>query len=123
MKTAIGTGKSGEDLAVLFLKNEGYRIIERNYRCPLGEMDIVAADRDVLAFIEVKSRRNAKYGDPQLAVGVKKQQKLSMVAQYYLKERRLLNRQARFDVVAVRMSPQGNRVELIRDAFQVSYGW
>ncbi len=127
MATAGGsrgrTGRLGEELAADRLESEGYRILERNYRCPFGEMDIVARDGESIVFVEVKSRRSARYGDPQAAVGVRKQETLSRIAQYYLKERNLRGCPARFDVVAVRILPEGNRVELIRNAFELAYGW
>jgi putative endonuclease len=117
------TGKLGEELAAGHLKNEGYRIVEKNYRCPFGEMDIVARDGDCIVFVEVKSRRSVRYGDPQMAVGARKQETLSKIAQYYLKEKNLHGCRARFDVVAVRILPEGNRIDLIRSAFDLAYGW
>ena len=119
----LRTGLLGEELAAVYLKHAGYQIVEKNYRCPLGEVDIVARDGESLVFVEVKSRRSDKFGVPQLAVGAKKQEKLSKIALYYLKEKRLHGRQARFDVVAVRILSEGNRVELIKNAFDLCYGW
>lgn len=116
----IGTGKKGEDIAVARLKSEGYEILERNYRCLFGEVDIVARDGDTIVFVEVKSRRSETYGDPQLAVGPTKQKKLSRVAVKYLEERHLYSCNARFDVVAVKILPAGNHVELISNAFDLA---
>jgi putative endonuclease len=116
----IGTGKKGEDIAVARLKGEGYEILERNYRCLFGEVDIVARDGDTIVFVEVKSRRSETYGDPQLAVGPTKQKKLSRVAVKYLEERHLYSCNARFDVVAVKILPAGNHVELISNAFDLA---
>lgn len=62
-------GKKGEDIAVAYLKGKGYRIVERNYKCPLGEIDVVAKDGDTIVFVEVKSGKSEEFGDPQLAVG------------------------------------------------------
>ncbi len=117
------TGAFGEEIAAAHLTKLGYRILEKNYRCPLGEIDMVAREGGQIVFVEVKSRRNEQYGDPQSAVDRKKQQKISMIAQYYLKEKRLYGRQARFDVLAVRLLPEGHRIELIRNAFEVAFGW
>lgn len=116
----IRTGKRGEDLAVSYLAGAGYRIIERNYRCLFGEMDIVAEEGGTLVFVEVKSRRSDAYGDPLLAVGQKKQQQVSKTALHYLAEHQLRHRPARFDVVSVKLLPEGHRIELIRNAFELA---
>ncbi|MBA4423464.1 MAG: YraN family protein [Syntrophus sp. (in: bacteria)] len=114
------TGKKGEDLAAAYLTKTGYRIIERNYRCVFGEIDIVAWEGETLVFAEVKSRRTEAYGAPQLAVGREKQNKISRIALNYLSEKHLCRHPARFDVVAVKLLPAGTRIELIRDAFELS---
>ena len=113
-------GKIGEELAAAYLAEAGYRILERNYRCLFGEIDIVAQEGETLVFVEVKSRSSGAYGDPQLAVGRRKQQKISRISVHYLAERRLCHRPARFDVVAVKLFPAGHRIELIRNAFELS---
>ncbi len=122
-KSGIETGREGEVLALRHLEREGYRVVERNYRCAFGEMDIIARDGEVLVFVEVKSRRTGRFGVPQSAVGYRKQKKMSAVALCYLKEKRLLESPARFDVVAVRFCPEGPRVELIRNAFDLISRW
>ena len=118
----IRTGKQGEDLAAAHLAENGYRILERNYRSVFGEIDIVAEEGDTLVFVEVKSRRSEAYGDPQLAVGPKKQRKISRVAMSYLSEKGWNRRPARFDIVAVKLRPSGNLIELIRNAFELAFG-
>jgi putative endonuclease len=117
----IRTGKQGEEIAVAYLKGEGYQIIERNYRCLFGEVDIVAKDRDMIVFVEVKSRKSELYGDPQTAVSLEKQKKLCRISIKYLEERRFYPCNARFDVVAVKMLPTGNEIELIRNAFDFAF--
>jgi len=112
------TGKRGEELAAAYLAEAGFRIVERNYRCSFGEIDIVAEEGKTLVFIEVKSRRTAAYGDPLLAVGFRKQQKISRISLQYLADRHLCHRPARFDVVGVTLQPAGHRIELIRNAFE-----
>jgi len=116
------TGQRGEDLAAAYLADCGYRIVERNYRCVFGEIDIVAWEGSTLVFAEVKSRRTETYGAPQLAVGKEKQHKISRIALNYLSERNLCRHPARFDVVAVKLSPIGARIDLIRNAFELSCG-
>ncbi|MCX5845359.1 MAG: YraN family protein [Deltaproteobacteria bacterium] len=115
----IQTGKRGEDIAVAYLKNRGYRIIERNYKCLFGEIDIVAKDGDTVVFVEVKSRKSEKFGDPQGAVGREKQKKISRISLKYLEEKHLYPCDARFDVVAIKMLPAGSIVELIQNAFEL----
>jgi len=114
-------GKKGEDVALRFLKKRGYRIIERNYVCKMGEMDIIAREKDTLAFIEVKTRTSTLFGPPQLAVNSKKQRQLSKVALSYLKTKQLEDIKARFDVVAILLGPKGEEIELIKDAFDLRY--
>jgi putative endonuclease len=115
------TGESGESIAVKFLKKNGYQIIEQNYRCKLGEIDIIARDGRVLAFIEVKARRTGDFGGPKRAVTPRKQRKISMVALKYLKETEQMEKKARFDVVAIRLLPGDPDVEIIKNAFELAY--
>ena len=114
-------GKKGEELALRFLKKNGYRIIGRNYVCKMGEMDIIAREKDTLAFVEVKTRTSTDFGPPQLAVNSSKQRQLSKVALNYLKEKKLEDVKARFDVVAILLGSKGEEIELIRDAFDLSW--
>ena len=117
----IEKGKKGEDIAAACLQKEGYRIVERNYRCRYGEIDIIAMDVGDIVFIEVKSRKSDNFGSPEEAVGTTKQKKISRVALNYLREKGLADHNARFDIVAIRFMPQGNRVKLIRNAFDLNY--
>lgn len=116
----IRTGKQGEEIAVLHLRKLGYRILERNYRCPLGEIDIVAKDGKAIVFVEVKSRKTEEFGEPEQAVGKAKQRKMSLLSLYYLAQNRRSPKDARFDVVAVKMLPSGTEVKLIRNAFDLA---
>lgn len=112
------TGIQGEDVAASFLEAQGYTVLARNYRQRFGEIDIVAEDRDVLVFVEVKTRNNNRYGSPFEAVDIRKQKKLSIMAQDYISRNDFEDRSARFDVVAVRLNKDSNpEVEIIRDAF------
>jgi len=103
-----------------YLKQRGYRIIERNYRCPFGEIDIVAQQGEVVVFIEVKTRRSARFGDPQQSVTLEKQKRISRIALDYLQKKRLYPCSARFDVVAIRMLGEGAGMELIQNAFDIA---
>ena len=113
----LQTGKTGEDLAVDFLKNSGYRIIERNFRCKLGEIDIIALDRNILAFVEVRTKNLSSFCTPQETVTFSKQKKLQKLSLYYLAKKQIKNRDCRFDVVAIDLSKGKNGIELFKNAF------
>jgi putative endonuclease len=110
-------GKTGEALAVDFLKKRGLRIVDKNYRCPLGEIDIVAMDGPILVFVEVKTRSSCRFGVPQEAVDYRKQIKLRQLANFYLKHRHLHDTKCRFDVVAILILDQTFKIEQIKNAF------
>ena len=119
-KEKIALGKAGEELAADFLKKQGYKILARNYKTRLGEIDIVAKHKDTLCFIEVKTRRSVKFGLPQEAVSWRKQGQISKAALIFLKEKNLLDKKARFDIVSVLNSDKGSEFNLIKDAFELS---
>jgi putative endonuclease len=114
-------GALGESVAIAALKNAGYKILDVNYRCKLGEIDIVASDGGVLVFVEVKARRGDRFGNPKSAVTRKKQRKVSMVALEYLKRKGQSGEKARFDVVAVKLCASRPEVEIVRNAFDLAY--
>jgi putative endonuclease len=113
----IVTGKEGEKIAAAYLKKNGYRIIETNFRCPIGEIDIIAKDNNDLVFVEVKTRKSSDLGYPEQAVGIKKQKKMSQLALWYLQNRKVTDTGARFDVVAIVLKPEKNEIILIKNAF------
>lgn len=112
------TGEAGEAIALSHLKNNNYTIVDRNYTCPLGEIDIIATNEGDVVFIEVKSRRTEQFGNAAEAVTLNKQRKISQVALFYMKEKNLLDRSARFDVVAVMLVPGKPVVEIFQNAFE-----
>lgn len=114
------TGKKGEDIAAWHLQKLGYHILERNYRSPLGEIDIVARDGETMVFIEVKSRKSEEFGEPELAVGKKKQRKITQISLYYLEHSDDPQANVRYDVVAVKFMSDNTEVRVIRDAFDAS---
>lgn len=120
MVTRVELGGKGEDLAVGFLKKQKYKILERNFRCKFGEIDIIALDRKTLVFVEVKTRSSHEFGSPQTSITPRKKRQLTKVAHYYLQKNHLFNREARFDVVTVEMDSGRERVDFIRNAFEVS---
>jgi putative endonuclease len=115
-------GERGENLAVWYLKQNGYKIIEQNYRSRMGEIDIIAKDGKTIVFVEVKSRRSIRYGSPKWAITPKKQRKISMVALYYLKTTQQTDTKARFDVVAITANQDEPQIEIVENAFELAYG-
>jgi putative endonuclease len=94
-------GSRSERAALRFLQRLGYRIVARNYSCPLGELDIVAIDDGTLVFVEVRSTGNDDPTRPAVSVDYSKQKRLTNLAVRFLQSKRLLDRPARFDVLAV----------------------
>ena len=115
-------GEAGEALAARLLRKRGYKILETNYRNPLGEIDLIARDGDTLVFVEVKARQSLHFGNPKWAVTPRKQRKLSMVALYYLKTTGQSQSKARFDVVAIHSTGPRPEIEIVQNAFELSYG-
>ena len=115
-------GNMGESIAATFLKGAGFSIVERNFRCVCGELDIIARDGRTIVFIEVKCRNNKIYGPPQLAVTPFKQRQISKAALVWLSKKRLYDAEARFDVVAIVLH-EGDlpEIEHIRNAFDLAY--
>ncbi|MFH1021958.1 MAG: YraN family protein [Planctomycetota bacterium] len=111
-------GASGEDEAAKRLHKKGYKILERNVRFSHGEIDIVALDGPVLCFVEVKSRRSARFGPAALAVTPAKQRKIKKLAEAYILKHRLRNINCRFDVVTVEQQDGQTVVDIIPDAFR-----
>jgi len=119
-KDNLYLGRKGEDAAAGFLKRNGYKIIARNFRNKLGEVDIIAYDGHTVCFIEVKTRSSEKFGIPIEAVSSLKQRQISRVALSFLKDNNILNKEARFDVVSVLFVKEGAKIELIRNAFDMT---
>ena len=115
-------GSFGEQAAEYFLKKNGYKILERNYNCRFGELDIIAVDDKCIVFVEVKTRSSSKYGSPSLAVNYWKQRHLQLSARYYIDVKHLNNYSARFDVVEVFAKFADNifivnKINIIKNAF------
>jgi putative endonuclease len=115
-------GQRGEELAVRHLQRLGYDIVERNYRCREGEMDIIARDGRRLAFVEVRTRRGSAFGTAKESVSVAKQVRLAAVARRYLQEKGCADADWGIDVVAIQMTGSGllPHIELIRNAVSES---
>lgn len=117
MATRHTKGKTGEILAAEFLEGRGLEIVDRNVRCSLGEIDLVALDGKVIVFVEVRSRFTEAYGSPKESVTWTKQKRLTRLAQWYLKQRRLERQSARFDVIAITWKSAEPKIEWIANAF------
>ena len=107
-----GLGRLGERLAAEKLIADGYRVLERNFRCQYGEIDIVAEDEQELVFVEVKTRRGVAFGRPEEAVTWRKQRKIVQVATCYLDLHACFERPWRVDVIAVQLSVSGKLEEI-----------
>jgi len=118
-RSTVRTGRAGEDAAACHLEERGYKLLERNYRCRAGEIDIVALDGGVLCFVEVKARGIGAYGGGLEAVENRKQGRIRRAAQGYLARFGGRPPACRFDVVEVRLDDAGRpeSVCLVRNAF------
>lgn len=114
------TGKLGEKIACSFLRSNGYKILETNYRCREGEIDIVAQYRDVLIFVEVRTKKGYKFGTPEESITPLKMQHLRAAAVHYEQHHPSLPPSWRIDLVAIQMNSQGKvcRVELIENVVE-----
>ena len=115
----LALGDRGEMAACRFLKEKGYEILEKNYHCKIGEIDVVARRNGRLAFVEIKTRTSVQFGMPQEAVDHKKQEKIFKLAQWYMKEKKITKTPIAFDVVAVLWKEGGSpEIRLIADAYE-----
>ncbi len=105
-------GRKGEQMAAATLHERGYHILEHNFRCRYGEIDLIAEEGDDLVFVEVKTRRGVAFGRPEEAVHLTKRRKLAQVASYYLDLRAEADRSWRIDVVAIQFSQNGKFEEV-----------
>ncbi len=110
-------GNYGEDRVSKFLKKNKYKIISRNYSCKYGEIDIIAVNKDIIAFVEVKTRDCTQIVAPQFAVDLKKQRRIMMTAHRYLEEFPTL-KQPRFDIAEVIIENNNVYINYIDNAFQ-----
>jgi putative endonuclease len=112
-------GQKGEEIARKALENEGYRILEKNFRCRQGEIDIIAEEGGVVCFIEVKARSSDSFGLPEEAVTKWKQRKLWTLAVIYLEKNKIKSKDLRFDIVSVDLKTEKARI--LKNAFEVNF--
>ncbi len=120
-------GAFGEDMACGYLESIGYRIIERNFSCRVGEVDIIAMEGDTLAFIEVKCRTSISFGNPSEAVSYYKQKRIVKTALFFMTRNKIFDYMCRFDVIEVLTdgTKEKTNINLIKNAFEYSgkYGY
>ena len=117
-RSRLSLGQRGEQLAADKLVSLGYKIVERNFRCPVGEIDLVTKLGELWVFVEVRTRRGAGFGSPEESVTLRKKNHLIAAAQTYLQDRTLLDVNWRIDFVAVELSGKGEllRVDVVENA-------
>jgi putative endonuclease len=120
-KERLALGRLGETLALKKIKSLGYVCVTRNYRCSLGEVDLIARDGDTLVFIEIKTRKGKTLDYAKEAVDARKRRQLSKVALAYMKAHDCCDVKSRFDVVAINLDGDGKEIEVVKDAFELAY--
>lgn len=116
MKSNISKGKYGENLAKEYLVDKGYKILELNYTTKLGEIDIIALDKGIISFVEVKTRSNKNFGYAYEAVNYKKQRKIINTSIVYIKHKNIKDIQFRYDIIEIYL--EGNiDINHIENAF------
>ncbi len=110
-------GKIGEDAAAKYLKQQGYEILEQNYYYNHGEIDIIAMDGNTLVFVEVKSRRSTRFGEPEESITPKKQELLRRTAEGYVVEKNIGEIICRFDVVSIILKNGNAECKILKDCF------
>lgn len=116
----LDLGKLGEDLALQHILQQQYQIIQRNFRCKTGEIDIIAKDRHIVVFIEVRAKTSDAYGPAYNMVTPSKHKQVKRVALHYISQQNLINTQFRFDVIGITFQPGSDDYQLdhIQNAFQ-----
>lgn len=107
-------GDLGEGIAVEYIKKKGYILIQRNFRCKQGEVDIIAKDKDEYVFIEVKTRNSKRFGQPAEAVNCLKKKHIYNVTRYFLYKYKIENSSIRFDVVEILLNKDGYKLNHIK---------
>ncbi len=113
------TGKSGEQLALDYMIRQGYQLVNRNYRCKIGEIDLILMKGNTLIFMEVKTRSSLKYGLPRESVTIAKQRTISRTALQYIQRYKIKNLNFRFDVVEIYRNLNAVKVVHIPNAFSI----
>ena len=118
MVTRYDKGRKGEILAAEYLERHGIKVVTQNFRCPIGEIDLVGRDGKTIVFVEVRSRSTVNYGLPQESISASKQRRLTRLAQWYLKRHGWEREPARFDVIAILWREGSPELTWIVNAFE-----
>jgi putative endonuclease len=123
MKERKTLGDLGEQLAKNYLQKKGYKLIETNYRCHSGEIDIIARQKDCLVFVEVRTKSTLDYGTPEESLSAKKQAHMIKSAYHYLQNHRKLTENWRVDLVAVELDALNKlkRIEILENVLEEKY--
>jgi len=111
-------GKDGENAAAEYLLSSGIQILDRNFRCPLGEIDLIAKDEKTIIFVEVRARQWDGLCSPEESITGSKRRRVTRAALWYLKQRGLQNFHVRFDVIAIRWNDEKPEINWIVNAFE-----
>ena len=122
---AVSIGALGEEAAVKAIKKQGYKVLERNYRTKMGEIDIIAKDGEYTCFIEVRLRKNNDFGSPADTIDIRKQQKIIRTAKYYAVIKKIYDTPMRFDAVLINADAKDGKLtnvktEIIKNAFYIN---
>lgn len=113
-------GKRGEDIATSFLEKNKYKIIAKNYKTRIGEVDVIARDREVFCFVEVRTRSSDSFCSPEETIDAKKKAQISKAALSFIRAHQLEDRPARFDIVTILFREDGGfKVNHIKNAFEL----
>jgi putative endonuclease len=114
-------GRAGEKAAAKALKRAGYKVVERNFACKGGEIDLIAKDKNTLVFVEVKTRSSDEFAPPELAVNLRKRTRIIRAARFYLQRNGLDDVNCRFDIVSVLWRPglRKPHIEILPNAFEL----
>ena len=110
-------GAEGEQIASDYLESKGFKIIERNYRCKRGELDIIAMENDILVFVEIKTRKPDYLKQPFVSVTRSKEKKVLSIADYYIYKNKIRNTRTRFDVISIVLDTPKPEIKHFRGAF------
>jgi len=117
----LKSGRFGEEMARIFLAKQGYEVLELNWRCRYGELDLICRDQQAVIFVEVKTRNTATLETPAEALNQRKQTKLIKSASLFLSQHRLWHAQSRFDLVSVYFQTHHCQVDHVPNAFSASH--
>ena len=115
-RSRFSKGRDAEEAAAAFLVRNGLEVLDRNFRCPVGEIDIIVREARTIVFVEVRGRRDGRFGGPEESITPLKGRRVLRAAQWYLKKNGLDGRPARIDVIAIRWNGEEPEINWIVNA-------